>query len=85
MNKIKLKKPKEIVKIYEHPGYIDRYEFVIDGNDYWEYEALHCSPNPDSPQGVSTFGKGLVTENEIEVSWGKVPDNVQKHVIERLN
>lgn len=79
-----MKKPNEIVKVYDHPDYLDRYEFVIDGNDYWEYDALHCSEKPDHPQGVSTFGKGQVSEGENEINWNQVPENVQRHVIGRL-
>ena len=82
--KTKLEKPEEIVKIFDDPSYADRYEFVIDGSGYWEYDALCCSSNPASPQGVSSFGKGKATENENRINWNKIPEKVQKHVIKRL-
>jgi len=85
MTKTKLEKPEEIVKIFDDPIYIDRYEFVIDGSDYWEYDALCCSSNPGSPQGVSNFGQGKATENENKIDWNEVPRNVKEHVISRLN
>jgi len=82
--KTKLEKPEEIVKIFDDPNYIDRYELVIDGSDYWEHDALCCSPNPESPQGVGSFGKGMATENESKINWNEVPEKVQKYVIKRL-
>lgn len=82
----KLKKPEQIVKIFDNPDYVDRYEFIID-NDDWEYDALTCSANPESSQGVSQFGKPHVAKNVAEksIDWNEVPKNVQQHVIDRLN
>lgn len=84
-NKTKLKEPEEIIKIFDNPKYIDRYEFIIDSNDDWEYNALSCSSNPDSPQGVSQFCKDHIgVKLEKSIDWNEVPENVQKHVINRL-
>ena len=85
MTKTKLEKPEEIVKIFDNPDYIDRYEFVIDSNDYWEYDALCCSSNPGSLQGVSNFGQGKAIEGENRIDWNEIPKNVREHVISRLN
>lgn len=85
--KTKLEKPEKIVKIFDNPDYIDRYEFIIDNGNQWEYDVLTCNSNPESPQGVSQFGKTHSAENVTEksISWNEVPENVQKHVIKRLS
>lgn len=77
-----------IEQIKDNPNFCDRYTVVLDedtsGYQYCFLLSDHCG----SPQGVSILTEcmyGIDEESgESEISYFDLPDNVQKHLINRL-
>jgi len=79
----------KIYKIFDNGGEtVDRFAVVTSIKryyaGYWSYDALALSSNPDWPRGFSQWctvvlGKHLGKEIRFE----DLPENVQKHVLER--
>ena len=83
-------KPIFVLKVFDQPGYFDRYtvvlsdDFMSAGGD--EYACLSLSHNPDDPQGFSQFSTcSLEADIGREIQWSDLSDRVRTHVIERCN
>lgn len=76
----------DIFRVFDNGGEtVDRYTVYLRSNP--EQGALGLSDNPSHPQGFSQWGDfdiDVVEKNNNEISFDKLPPNVQKHVIERF-
>ena len=64
----------------------DRYTVVLNTKETEdEYRCLSLSNDPDHPQRVSQVGSCKEGEHlGKRISWEDLPDNVRKHVVDRL-
>ena len=76
----------DIRSIWDNGGKTaDRYTIVLNIKEEDKYWCIGVSDNPDHPQGVSQLG--MCKEGEHlgkQISWEDLPDNVRKHVVDRL-
>lgn len=79
--------PTCITHIYDQPDMLDRYTLYLDWQATPPYAACLClSDNPTRPNGFSQFSTGMVGKhNGKKILWSELPDNVQRHAIDRLS
>jgi len=77
----------DIRSIWDNGGKTaDRYTVVLNTKETEdEYRCLSLSNDPDHPQGISQVGSCKEGEHlGKRISWEDLPDNVRKHVVDRL-
>ncbi len=86
-----ISKPKQVLRMYDAPDYIDRYTVILSRRAYpsyrlgtYSYIALNNSPT--HPQGFSQWGEGAMPGKHLgkKIAWGDLPQNVQEHIVFRL-
>lgn len=85
--------PREVTAIYDvgDDSYADRYTVLFSKKSFPDVSnpkyvmSLGMSSSPTHPQGVSQWGEALPGSHlGKKIKWSDLPDNVRKHVIDRL-
>jgi hypothetical protein len=83
--------PGVFVRVYDADGVSDRYTVVVDGIEWsssvnpGSMPMLGLSGAPEHPQGVSQYTEGREGAHlGKKISFGDLPENVQRHVRWRL-
>jgi hypothetical protein len=75
-----------MITFYDNKGKtIDRYGMDVQCHD--GYDCYSFSEEPLSPQGINTFNgtiKDVGHEDDYQIRWDDVPENVQRAMLERL-
>ena len=84
-----MKKPKDVIAIYDAPEYGDRYTVVLDPS--WEanpgyHLMLGMNEYPTSPNmGISQFTEGINGSHLGKlIEFESLPDDLQEHIIGRI-
>jgi len=82
-----LKKKKVIRSIWDNRGKtIDRYTIVLNIKEAEGYYCFSLSSNPNNSYGFSQFGICKIGKHlGKRISWKNLPDNIHKHIINKIS